>query len=321
MDATLRQLERKATSLGASPVDIAAYNTALLRANQVLCIGVFKKETVHAYHPDDLFEHRAAGQIAACRGLNNYNYYSVTHGLPTCKLCLRALQKGRKLAQIVLTPYTRRMFEANRCAVVDRQGTSILIRGNMPLIDNHYAYDEIASAVNQDLTSFDQFISVSLIDNTGERDIWSSELRAFGINPYDYPASIWPPYQHLRDKWKPGQKLGTQLNGSVSGSLIWWPIEGLSATEPYPQTFLQSPGWDLSGLVDRIHELLQEPKTAIYFHCMLGADRTGAVHASYLVKYLNKSIDDALQITTNATAAGAPTMDYQRLARAYAANR
>lgn len=208
-------------------------------------------------------------------------------------------------------------FDPKRVAIVDKTSSSILIRGNLPLIDGKYAYSKIGTALGLDLGQYQQFLSISLIDNTGERDVWAQELQAFGVSPDLFLSKNWPPYLH-QPNWDPSKKLGTQLNKSVAGSIIWWPIEGLpEGTDP--TVFLKSPGWDLTGLVNLTASLLKEPKTAIYFHCMLGADRTGALHAGYLIRHKGLGIEEALSVTSKATVAGAPTMDYQRLARAYAA--
>jgi len=220
------------------------------------------------------------------------------------------------------------MFDPKRAAVINlpvEKSPHLLVRGNMPLIKGAFAYSEIESALNLDFDA-DRFVSTSIIDNTGERGSWSLELEAFGVLPDGYPAENWPPYVRQPD-WNPGKLQG---NGSLSygtGSrekshLIWWPFEGMSPTDD-PGVFLHSPGWDFAGCVEYLYGLytnLQEPATVIYIHCMLGADRTGALHAGLLVR-AGVGIEEALTISSSATSAGAPSPDYQRLARAYAKER
>jgi len=83
--------------------------------------------------------------------------------------------------------------------------------------------------------------------------------------------------------------------------------------------FLSSPGWDFGGVVDKVIELFENSTNAlIYFHCMLGADRTGALHSGYLMKAKGMSLKKAANITDNATSAHAPNADYVRLRAAYA---
>jgi len=194
----------------------------------------------------------------------------------------------------------------------------------MPIVgdDSHYAYDEIAFATGVDLETYSQFISVSLIDNTGERDAWEHEVSAFGVDPDTFPKKEWPPYLHS-DDWNPYLKLGTELVTEwkqITGSLIWWPIEGLP-DKVNPNVFLTSPGWDLRGLIDHITSMLNEPGTAVYVHCALGADRTGAVHAAWLINQQGLDAKTALDEAAQATSAGAPSADYRRLVAAYAAQR
>jgi len=195
----------------------------------------------------------------------------------------------------------------------------------MPLVGKDFAYPEIESALSLDFSA-DRFVSISFIDNTGERSSWSDELKAFGEDPGNFPADSWPPYVR-QPGWDPKKLLG---NGHlVYGSLvrpkshmIWWPFEGMAPNDD-PKVFLHSPGWDFAGVVEYIHGLylnLKEPATVYYVHCMLGADRTGALHAGLLIRS-GVDVEEALKIVASATPAGAPNSDYLRLVRAYAASR
>jgi hypothetical protein len=219
-------------------------------------------------------------------------------------------------------------FDPKRVAVIDLPKTRshhLLVRGNMPLVGNDFAYPEIESALSLDFSA-DRFVSASFIDNTGERSSWSNELNAFGEDPGKFPTDSWPPYVRQQD-WNPKTLLG---NGNlVYGSLvrprahlIWWPFEGMAPHDD-SKVFLHSPGWDFAGCVDHLYNLyldLKEPATVYYVHCMMGADRTGALHAGLLIR-AGVDVEEALKISSNATPAGAPNSDYLRLVRAYAASR
>lgn len=195
----------------------------------------------------------------------------------------------------------------------------------MPLVGKDFAYPEIETALNLDFSS-DRFISTSFIDNTGERSPWSAELKAFGEDSGKFPDGSWPPYIRQPD-WNPKTFLGNGnlVYGSLVRSranLIWWPFEGMSVSDD-PKVFLHSPGWDFAGCVEYLYSLYtdsKEPATVLYVHCMLGADRTGALHAGLLVR-VGVEVEEALKMVAAATPAGAPSSDYQRLVRAYASDR
>lgn len=207
-------------------------------------------------------------------------------------------------------------FDPARVGLVDKVGESLLVRGPEPLKDGKFTYEEICSAVGVTPGSF-KLIDVSLIDNTGERAWWSTEMMAFSLNPDTFPTTYWPPYLHGHD---PRKQYGDQViynGGKASASWVWWPIEGLSASEPSPQTFLKAPGWDLDGLVKHAASLLGG-KNLVYVHCTLGADRTGAFVGGYYMRIKGLSLDQAMIKVTDGTQAKViPNADYKRLLEAY----
>ncbi len=211
-------------------------------------------------------------------------------------------------------------FIPARCAVIDTVGSNVLIRGNMPLVapDMHYAYNEIGSASKVDLTAR-KLVEVPIIDNVGEREQWETIMQSFGVDPNRFPASFWPPY--LQPGWEPNAMLGTTLTTeghSLPGSIVWRPFEGLPANTD-PTVFLGWPGWDFSGFVDHIILLMHTMvDSAIYVHCQLGADRTGAFHIAYLMQAKGQNYEEALLTAVSSTPAGPPNADYMRLVAAYA---
>lgn len=211
-------------------------------------------------------------------------------------------------------------FIPSRCAHIDTVGSNILIRGNMPLLgdDLHYAYDEIEAAAKVDLTS-KKLVEMPIIDNVGERQQFAAIFRAFGVDPGIYPSSYWPPW--MQQGYDPNKMLGTEVTTEGhqhSASIIWRPFEGLPANTD-PKEFLGWPGWDFSGFVDHVILLLHTMvDSAIYVHCQLGADRTGAFHIGYLMKSKDMKQDEAEAIANWSTSAGPPNADYQRLVAAYA---
>ena len=212
-------------------------------------------------------------------------------------------------------------FIPSRCAHIDTVGNNVLIRGNMPLIepDMHYAFQEIAEASHVDDLSDYKLIEVPIIDNVGERGQWAPIMQAFGVDPDRFPETYWPTY--LQPGWDPNAMLGTTLTTeglTQPGSVLWRPFEGLPPGED-PKVYLFAPGWDFSGFIDHVIKLLGTlTDSALYVHCQLGADRTGAFHIGYLMKSQGMSLKDATNTAVRSTSAGPPNADYMRLVAAYA---
>lgn len=212
-------------------------------------------------------------------------------------------------------------FIPSRCAHIDTVGTNVLIRGNMPLLgdDLHYAYKEIREASGVDLDSM-QLVEVPIIDNVGERDEFAAIMKSFGIDPNDFPTSFWPWWN--QSGYDPNGFLGGKLsteNITREGSVVWRPFEGLPA-DTDPEVFLGAPGWDYAGFIDNLIDMMALlDNSAIYIHCQLGADRTGAGHIGYLMKGKGLNLADASAVANASTSAGPPNADYQRLVEAFAA--
>lgn len=191
----------------------------------------------------------------------------------------------------------------------------------MPLLgsDLHYAYDEIVAAAKVDLSAR-TLIEMPIIDNVGERAQFEPLMRAFGVDPDIYPPSYWPPW--TQKGYEPNKLLGTEVTTEGKthpGSAVWRPFEGLPVGQD-PKEYLYSPGWDFAGFVEHVIEILHTAtNTAVYVHCQLGADRTGAFHIGYLMKLYGLSLADATIEADASTSAGAPNADYLRLVTAYAA--
>lgn len=191
----------------------------------------------------------------------------------------------------------------------------------MPLLgsDLHYALKEIQEASGVDLSRL-RVIDVPIIDNVGERTQFSAIMRAFGVDPGQFPTSFWPWWE--QKGYVPNTLHGTTLkteNVIQAGSVLWRPFEGLPE-DVDPATFLGAPGWDYIGFILTVRKLLETlQNVALYVHCQLGADRTGAFHIGYLMHTMGLSLAEASSMANGSTSAGAPNADYQRLVAAYAA--
>lgn len=212
------------------------------------------------------------------------------------------------------------LFIPSRCAHIDTAGSNVLIRGNMPLLgsDLHYALNEIQEASRVDL-EYKTIVDVPIIDNVGERTQWAAIMKAFGADPNQYSTDFWPWWTQpgYAENALHGTTLSTE--GHLRpGSVLWRPFEGLPPNTD-PKEFLGAPGWDYSGFIDQVIYLMkQRVNTAIYVHCQLGADRTGAFHIGYLMKTMDLSLAEASSMANGSTSAGPPNADYQRLVAAFA---
>lgn len=206
-------------------------------------------------------------------------------------------------------------FDPNRVAVVGNANGNLLIRGNMPLDPSYqFTYTQIGEAVGVDLTAY-TLLDVSLIDNVSERVDWSAEWSAFGQSPAMFPANVYPPYAKVPN-WSPMIPYGSAVQGHP-GSIYWWPIEGMPPGGN-PATLLYKPGYQFADLVDFVNGLFTSGTgKAIYVHCMLGADRTGAWHMGHMMRTQKISYTEALRIASTTTAGGCPAPYYQNLAQAY----
>lgn len=212
-------------------------------------------------------------------------------------------------------------FIPSRCAKIDEVGPNVLIRGNMPLTESgSYALREVRDASGVADLAERMLVEVPIIDNVGERAQFEAILRAFGASPGALPASCWPWWVHGVDgNARRGGPLRTE-GLEVDGFVLWRPFEGLPEGED-PAPFLGRPGWDFSGFLDTVASLMTTlDGAAIYVHCQLGADRTGAFHTGYLMRTRGIGLAEAAERADAATSAGPPNADYRRLLEAYAAS-
>jgi protein-tyrosine phosphatase len=207
-----------------------------------------------------------------------------------------------------------RTFDSARVATVDSRNGSVLVRGPFPITsDGAFAYSGILQKIGTS-PSFSSVVCISLIDCTGEHDMLRAEEEAFGL-PDLWPPSYWPPFTQpgYASKVVHGDSVLAEDGQRYPGGLVWWPIEGL-AHDQDPSQLMGWPGYNFSALVDFVHDLVSAPASRIiYFHCSLGADRTGALAGGYAMRYMGMDFSRALDFVSRATPAGSPNEDYVRL--------
>lgn len=208
--------------------------------------------------------------------------------------------------------------------VVDINGESgnILVRGPLPLVFRNGPGNSLATApyLNQsesrfaydELNGFIRNGSSPAYFNDSQRDHLSAALQAFDLADYQLiDISLIYNVQHekvLLDEEK--QAFGGNFStcteplkaGTIHGQkgyLIWSPLGtattcmNISCANPvlYNNAIYNSTGQSCSliGLIGHIDTLMNEQdpsgkKRLIYYHCLFGKDRTGAVTISYLLQ-------------------------------------
>lgn len=220
-------------------------------------------------------------------------------------------------------------YNPNRTYLVCQVGPNYLVRGNEPLNpDGSFAYDALNAKLGTLIQGFElknfKLIDISLIDDNpaSERGDLALEFSAYGFNQaafdkmFPWPSS-WPPVFRKIDVKK---QWGTSVCGQ-KGSVIWYPVQG--CTDSGNCKAVEPPQFDFIGEVKFLQELLTTEKGAVvYNHCEHGHDRTSALMASYMMKYMGKTLTDVL---TKAPPDGAKAFkhawetNYEQLVRYYAA--
>lgn len=146
-----------------------------------------------------------------------------------------------------------------------------------------------------------QLIDISLEDSATDRSILDTEKRSFGGTFSQCTASL-----------KPSTIDG--LPGSLIVSTVGF-CDNVTSTNASCQQLLITGVPDTycsyANLISQIDSLMKEKdpsgkKRLIYFHCVLGRDRTGGVTMGYLMKVYGLSYADALTSATNLGNPGGP---------------
>jgi hypothetical protein len=210
-------------------------------------------------------------------------------------------------------------FDPDRCALVEMCDHTPVWRGNIPIDKKgRFAYHEMAIAL--DIEPGFGLIDVSLIDNIdgGERDRWRVELDAYQVPVTEFPGGKNIPPQFNQPKWNPARLLGDGVhlrNGTAPGHLCWWQIEG----GDHPSTLgPATQSYNFVGLLEYLGILRQGDGLFIYFHCMNGTDRTGAVAAAYAMRYMGMDLDMAMKFAASVPHAGVMSDPYKQLVAGYA---
>jgi len=194
------------------------------------------------------------------------------------------------------------IYDPTRTFLVTASGENFLIRGNEPLNDDgSFAYDALNTTLQGilpagfDLNNY-KLITISLIDNNpaSEGGDLAMEFNGYGFSQdqfdkmFPYP-STWPPYYQNVDVTA---QHGTEVCGH-KGSMVWYPVQG--CTDEANCELVEPSQFNFIGLVEFLNTLLvTEFNTVVYYHCEHGHDRTSALTAGYMLKYMGRTLDEVL---------------------------
>jgi len=205
---------------------------------------------------------------------------------------------------VLLNNACRTTFDQARTAVVDENTGfgNLLIRGNFPLNCNSpraFAFNDLNMKLKQiKSASFNlndyEIIIVALINNAGNLDDLKSEEAIFGLNP---DADI-----HCQSDYSDGTPaLYNCLDGRRTTSysaanpsqqpqkFYWWPLwicgaDGCTTLDTYAYCKLRDLPKQMNDLINEAPPYSGgKTKRLVYFHCEHGCDRTGTVHAAYIM--------------------------------------
>jgi len=184
--------------------------------------------------------------------------------------------------------------------VVGSSGTSYLIRGNLPILeDGTFAYNELNAKLQTLIPNFNlsthTVMDISLIDNQGELPSLECEFDSFGAGA---PPTVWTPYANggsavLFAGYGDGSVTGDGGASSGMGSLMWTPVQGCEPSSSCGS--IEPTDYDFDGVVNNLRTLMEsDASLVIYYHCMNGHDRAGSLTCGYQMKYLNWSMEAAM---------------------------
>ena len=234
---------------------------------------------------------------------------------------------------------------------------NLLVRGPMPLTirngagnppatygcknenDWSFAYDNLSRMIRHESTSSPAYFT------SGKTAALQADLAGFNLADYEIivislvdNGDVDSHYLNI-EKRDFGQKSSTCSEPLAEGTIHGQPASLLISTtgfcnagDPDNSECQQYLTMDVNGycsyanLISRIDTLMSEKsssgkKRLIYYHCVLGTDRTGGVTMGYLMKASNLSYADALTYTTylgkDSGTPHAPNLGSRTLAKAY----
>jgi hypothetical protein len=198
--------------------------------------------------------------------------------------------------------YSAPQFNPARVAIVDEFDGNLLVRGNLPLVktdpdsEYHYAWAELKTKMEGKIPGFKiedyEIIDFALIDNQVSGKVQMTALiKALGMEGLGsiHCGDHWYPFQGC--DWEPAEIYWSTAVDKKLAGLVWWPVwacpsipcmgdEIDTALDPKQFNFI-----DASAFLKELLTTKSESgkKRLIYFHCVQGTDRTGALHIAYIL--------------------------------------
>ena len=173
-------------------------------------------------------------------------------------------------------------FDPNSVRIVDQIGRNLLVRGNHPISNGQFAYEQLKQAIDAQLS---MRRSKSLSPNFLLINISLMQLGEFS----------------LENEWfARNSHFGCYWNRPVVGSLLSPDKFTKHERNAY---FAASDIIELNQFIDKIHSLLSSNcgrPVVVYIHCKSGKNRTGEVIACYRMKYMGMSYKEAVKANTDA---------------------
>ena len=181
-------------------------------------------------------------------------------------------------------------FHPDRTRLIDtfkgKNYTNYLFRGNMPIIDRKFGYNELMKTLGEVLQKHNLTLPSSYY-----------MLDVSYINSY-IPGEKGD-FQAEKEFWE---------ENSEKGQLLHWPIVGSTIRPPGDNTVIKGIiNHYMKNSLDRLdiklpvlHRALtteySDVSWLIYTHCEAGVDRTGEVSGAYYMQFLNMTFEDAVKV-------------------------
>ncbi len=172
-------------------------------------------------------------------------------------------------------------FNPGLIALIERADSgNFLFRGNMPVKDKQFTYNELRMALQQaapgqSLPEQFYLVDISLVNGINRQE--ADDLKV------------------EKTFWEKNSALGRLINHPVYGSLTS-PNDYSKSVRKKLEKIPTLSNTDV--LLENIQSLLQAPQQSglplvLYIHCEAGKDRTGEIAAAYAMKYQHASYADA----------------------------